>query len=263
MLAADVASDLKDDAAVLCSSLREAGALGLDLMQKGVRNWNKADGSVVTEADIAINDLLQQRLHVSRPHYGWLSEESPDDLRRLQCDKLWIVDPIDGTRSFVNKHDGWCVGAALVQNGRPIISALYRPMIDEFYFAARGFGAWRNAQRMAPRDAAHLQGARLLGTGRAVKILGADVIGENVPQIPLLLRLAYVASGQTDIAISIGKKNDWDLAAGDLLMAESGAVLTSIASTQMIYNRTESWQNGMVAAGPLRHEAVMKRLELL
>lgn len=262
MLVAEVSPDLKDDAELLCAALREAGALGLALMQKGVRNWGKADGSVVTEADIAINDLLHQKLQGARPHYGWLSEESPDDLRRLQCDRLWIVDPIDGTRSFVNKHDGWCIGVALTENGRPTISALYRPMIDEFYFAAHGSGAWRNSKRMAPNDGENLQAARLLGTGRAVKILGAEVNGADVPLIPLLLRLAYVASGQADIAISIGKKNDWDLAAGDLLMAESGAKLTTMDGTQMIYNRPDSWQNGMVAAGPLRHGAVMKKLEM-
>jgi myo-inositol-1(or 4)-monophosphatase len=263
LLAVKVPSDLQLDAELLCAALREAGDLGLDLMAKNVRNWSKSDGSVVTEADLAINDLLFERLQRPRPDYGWLSEETPDDDRRLSCERLWIVDPIDGTRSFVAGTDGWCIGVALIENGRPILSALYRPMLDELYFAAKGAGAWRNVDRMRPRDGASLVQAELLGTGRAVKMMGAEIIGKDVPHIPLLLRLAFVASGQADIALSTGHKNDWDLAAGDLLMQESGAKLTTIDGHQMIYNRVQTWQNGMVAAGPLRHNAVMTRLEMI
>jgi myo-inositol-1(or 4)-monophosphatase len=263
LLAVDLPLPLQDDRDLLCAAVREAGALGLELLDRNVRNWPKPDGSVVTEADLAVNELLFQLLQKPRPHYGWLSEESPDDPKRLDCERVWIVDPIDGTRSFVAKTDGWCIGAALIEHGRPILSALYRPMKDELYFACKGAGAWCNAERLAPRDGANLTGTELLGTGKAVRALGPDVIGKDVPQIPLLLRLAYVASGQADIAMSIGNKNDWDLAAGDLLVQESGAKLTNIEGQQMIYNTPETWQNGMVAAGPLRHHAVMKRLESL
>jgi myo-inositol-1(or 4)-monophosphatase len=263
LLAVDASPAVQDDRELICSAVRQAGALALDLLQKNVRNWPKTDGSVVTEADFAVNELLYSLLQKPRPHYGWLSEESPDDPRRLTCERVWIIDPIDGTRSFVGKTDGWCIGAALIEHGRPILAALYRPMKDEFYFAIKGAGAWCNDTRLAPRDGASLEGAELLGTGKAVRALGSDVVGKDVPQIPLLLRLAYVASGQTDMALSIGNKNDWDLAAGDLLMQEAGAKLTNIDGNQMIYNKPETWQNGMVAAGPLRHHAIMKRLESL
>lgn len=263
MLAAKVTADLRDDAELLCSAVRDAGAMALGLLEKTVRNWAKPDGSVVTEGDIAVNEMLHAKLQIPRPHYGWLSEESPDDARRLNCERVWIVDPIDGTRSFVAKTDGWCIGAALVEHGRPILSVLFRPMINEFYFAAKGCGAWCNSSPLRPRDANTLHGAELLGTGRAVKVLGPEIIGKNVPEIPLLLRLAYVASGQTDIAFSIGNKNDWDLAAGDLLVKEAGAILTTIDGTEMIYNTPEPWQNGMVAAGPQRHKLMLKKLETL
>lgn len=263
MLAVKVSEELQADAELLCATVRQAGALGLQLLHKNIRNWPKQDGSVVTEADIAINEFLQPRLQSPRPHYGWLSEESPDDSRRLTCDRVWIVDPIDGTRSFVNKTDGWCVGVALVEKGRPILAALYRPMTDEFYFAAKGCGAWCNTTPIAPRDGDSLLGAELLGTGRAAKLLAPDVIGKDVPHIPLLLRLAYVASGQTDISLSFGNKNDWDLAAGDLLIQESGATVTTLNGSEMCYNKSETWQNGMVAAGPKRHKLVLKKLETL
>jgi myo-inositol-1(or 4)-monophosphatase len=254
---------VQNDIDLIRDVVRAAGQYGLELLKKNVRNWNKPDGSVVTEADLAINAFLYDRLQKPRPEYGWLSEESPDDVRRLACRRVWVVDPIDGTRSFVKGTDGWCVGVALVEKGRPILSALYRPMVDEFNFAAKGAGAWCNDVAMRPRDGLGLEGAELLGTGRAVKALGSEVIGRDVPQIPLLLRLAYVASGRTDIALSIGNKNDWDLATGDLFMQESGATLTTIDGSEMIYNKPDTWQNGMVAAGPLRHQAVMKKLETL
>jgi myo-inositol-1(or 4)-monophosphatase len=261
LLAVKVSPDLQEDAELLCAAVRAAGALGLDLMHKKVRNWPKSDGSVVTEADLAINDFLYERLQKPRPNYGWLSEESPIEDSRLDFKRLWVVDPIDGTRSFIAGTDGWCIGVALIENGRPILSALFRPMIDEFYFAAKGAGAWRNTDKMRPRDGVSLVGAELLGTGKAIKILGSEIVGTEVPHIPLLLRLALVASGQADIALSIGQKNDWDLAAGDLLMRESGATLTTIDGQEMIYNRAQTSQNGMVAAGPLRHKAAMKKLE--
>jgi myo-inositol-1(or 4)-monophosphatase len=264
LLDVNIPLHLKDDATLLFDSVREAGAIALQLVKQGVRHWNKPDGSVVTEADLQIDSFLKQRLHGARPHYGWLSEESPDTPARLICERLWVLDPIDGTNSFVNGTDGWCIGVALVENGRPVLSALFRPAIDEFFWAAVGSGAYCNRALLVPRDAQTLQNAELLGTGRAAKILMQQgVNGMVAPHIPLLLRLAFVASGRADIALSYGNKNDWDLAAGDLLMQESGAKLTDLDGHQMIYNRPQPWQNGMVAAGVERHRAVLAQLELL
>ena len=259
-----VADHLLADAELLCATMREAGAIGLKLLAQKVKHWAKPDGSVVTEADLAINEFLRENLHSARPDFGWLSEETPDDARRLRCRKLWVVDPIDGTQSFVNGTDGWCIGAALVDGQRPVLSVLFRPVLDEFYFAATGSGAWCNAVRLSPRDGGELSGAELMGTGKALKVLaGAGVKAINSPQHPLLLRLALVAHGRSDIAFSFGNKNDWDLAAGDLLVQESGGKLTTLDGNQMMYNRPDPWQNGMVAAGPLRHASLMKYLETL
>jgi myo-inositol-1(or 4)-monophosphatase len=249
------------DSELLFTAVREAGALGLALAKSGVKYWAKSDGSTVTEADLQIDVFLKQRLHGARPDYGWLSEETPDTLQRLSCQRLWILDPIDGTNSFVNGTDGWCVGVALIENGRPILSALYRPQVEEFYWAKASEGAFCNDEKLVPRDGSEIEGASVLGTGKAIKFLnGLGAIGGHSPQIPLLLRLAFVASGKADIALSIGNKNDWDLAAGDLLMQESGAKLTDYDGKPMIYNRPQPWQNGMVAAGNRRHKTLMEKL---
>jgi myo-inositol-1(or 4)-monophosphatase len=248
----------------LFATVREAGALGLALSKKGVKHWQKPDGSTVTEADLEIDAFLKLHLHGAQPDYGWLSEESVDSDARLACKRLWIVDPIDGTNSFVNGTDGWCIGVALIEDGVPILSALYRPVVDEFFWAVAGGGAYCNAQKLVPRDASGLSGAELLGTGRAAKLLApAGVLGTVAPHIPLLLRLAYVASGRTDIALSFGNKNDWDLAAGDLLVREAGAVVTDLDGKAFVYNRPQPWQNGMISAGKNRHATVLKYLETL
>ncbi len=236
--------------------------MGLELAQKDVRQWHKQDGSTVTEADLAINAFLQQRLSGQRPDYGWLSEETPDTPARLSCQHLWVVDPIDGTNSFVNGTDGWCVGAALVQGQRPVLGAVFRPVKNEFYWAASGAGAWCNDARITPAQSTTLQGARLLGTGRAARLLAEKgVAGQHAPHIPLLLRLAFVASGQADIALSFGNKNDWDVAAGDMIMHEAGAMVTDLTGQPMLYNKPEPWQNGMLASNRNIHGAVLAQVE--
>jgi len=262
--AAKVPPHLKPDAELLFAAVREAGALGLKLAQQNVRHWKKPDGSTVTEADMQIDALLKLRLADARPNYGWLSEETPDDPLRLGKQRLWVVDPIDGTNSFVNGTDGWCIGVALIDGKRPVLSALFRPVADEFYWAARGAGAFCNNSPLKPRGATALHGAELLGTNRAARILGSlGVKGLHAPHIPLLLRLAYVAAGRADIALSFGNKNDWDLAAGDLLMQEAGATLTDLDGSPFVYNKTNPWQNGMLAANAEMHGAVLAQVEKL
>jgi myo-inositol-1(or 4)-monophosphatase len=264
LLDSKLPAHLKADAELLFQTVRKAGALALNLAQKNVRRWNKPDGSTVTEADLEIDLFLKSHLMKQRPDYGWLSEETPDTQVRLGKKHLWIVDPIDGTNSFVNGTDGWCIGVALVENTRPILAALYRPAAGEFYHAVKGAGAFCNDEPLKPRDGSTLENAELLGTGRAAKcLIPFGVNGHNAPQIPLLLRLAYVAAGRADIAMSFGNKNDWDLAAGDLLVEESGAKLTDLDGKQMIYNKPTPWQNGMLAAGLNRHQITWKQLEKL
>lgn len=252
---------LRADAALLIAAVRDAGSLGLSMFQQDVKNWAKSDGSVVTEADLEIDSFLKERLHGQRPTYGWLSEETSDSVERLTCDYLWIVDPIDGTTAFVDKGTEWCIGVALVFKGRPILAALYRPVVDEFYFAAVGMGAFCNGNRLEARDGAALRGTEIMATGNAKSHFLSSGVTPSKTYMPLLMRLAFVASGKTDITMSFGNKNDWDLAPGDLLVQESGGRVSTLDGKTMVYNKPQPWQNGMVAAGRNRHSAVMVQLE--
>src|SRR5258707_2175213 len=135
---------LAHDAALLTEAVREAGALAQSLFRTELKNWTKGASSPVSEADIAVNDLLEARLRAATPDYGWLSEESVDDDARLGKRLVWIVDPIDGTRAYLAHREDWCVSVALVEDASPILAAVFAPASDEFFFAKLGQGATRN-----------------------------------------------------------------------------------------------------------------------
>src|SRR3954470_11553635 len=132
------------DAALLKDTIQQAGALALSLFRTELKNWTKGASSPVSEADIAVNDLLENKLRSVTPDYGWLSEESVDDESRLAKRLVWIVDPIDGTRGYLAGREDWCVSVALVEESLPVLAAVFAPASKEFFFAARGRGAALN-----------------------------------------------------------------------------------------------------------------------
>lgn len=252
---------LTKDAALLFDAVREAGALAMTMFRQNVRRWSKADGSPVGEADVQVDALLRSRLQTCRPAYGWLSEETPDNEERLGCEKVWIADPIDGTRAFINGGSDWCIAVAFVAAGRPTAAAVYRPVHEEFYSAIAGEGARMNGKSLATTDAHTLAKAHVVGTRKSLGPLGnhgilADVSGA----LPLQLRLAFVAAGRIDAAVSFGNKNDWDLAAGDLIVKEAHGMAGDLSGHSCVYNRAQTWQHGMIAAGAKRHAAIAQVL---
>lgn len=249
------------DADLLNDAVREAGLLARSLFRK-VKGWTKSDGSPVTEADLAVDKALKQRLHGARPDFGWLSEETPDTAERLERRQVWIADPIDGTRAFTHGGDEWCVAAALLTDGRPTLAAIYRPMTDDFYEAEIGKGARRNGRPLHVGEAASLARARILGNASALTHLRARAPVEAVPSgnIPLALRLAFVAQGTLDAALSTTAKHDWDLAAGDLLVHEAGGIVTGLSGRSFTYNRAETRQDSYVASSPRLQAALLEHL---
>ena len=252
---------LAQDAELLFDVVREAGALANTMLRQEMRRWSKPDGSPVTEADEQVDHLLRSKLQAARPTYGWLSEESPDDRMRMNCENMWIADPIDGTRAFIRGGSQWCVAAALVSGTRPVAAAVYLPVQEEFYSAIAGEGACMNGQAIAVDSHDTLRGANIVGTSKSLAPLAAHGIRADVSgELPLQLRLAYVAAGQFAGAVSIGNKNDWDLAAGDLIVHEAGGVAGDLSGKAYVYNRRQTWQHGMVAAGRQRHERIIGAL---
>src|SRR4051812_2027042 len=125
---------------LLISAVREAGALALKAFRGSIKQWAKGKSSVVCEVDLAVDKLLRERLTGSQRGYGWLSEETEDDPARLDARTIWIVDPIDGTRSYLAGRVDWSVSAALAVGGRPGLAALFSPPPGGVFFAAAGGG---------------------------------------------------------------------------------------------------------------------------
>jgi len=253
--------DLKRQAARLAESVREAGALALSMFKTPLKNWTKGEAlSPVSDADIAVDVLLRERLAGDDATIAWLSEESVDDPARLNARYVWIVDPIDGTRAYIAGLPDWAVSAALVDNGRPIAACLYAPVSDEFFFAVTGQGATRNGAAIAAASGAELAQARIAAPRRLLERLQA--IAPPFAVMPrthsLALRIARVAEGTFDAGIAGGNSHDWDLAAADLLVHEAGGALTSFAGAAVTYNRPVPRHGTLVAAGRERHAALLR-----
>jgi myo-inositol-1(or 4)-monophosphatase len=251
---------LTRDAALLAGVVREAGALALSLFRTELKSWTKGQSSPVSEADIAVNDLIETRLRAATPDYGWLSEESADDPSRLGKPLTWIVDPIDGTRAYLARQEDWSVSIALVADGLPVLGAVFAPASDEFFFATRGRGTALNGVPVAPAPGAAIDFPKIAGPKPLVERLGGMREGESLhPRIgSLALRLVRVAEGRLDAAFAGGHSRDWDLAAADLIVHEAGGEMTTLAGERMVYNQTDVRHGLLVAAGRARHAHIVK-----
>jgi myo-inositol-1(or 4)-monophosphatase len=158
---AEGTAPLADDHALLCEAVREGGAVALGYFQAGFEVREKTPGDPVTDADLAVDALLRERLAGPRPGYGWMSEESADSRARLDAPRTWVVDPIDGTKGFVSGSDEWVISAALVESGRPVAAAIFNPLREEFYDAANGGGTRLDGRPVRVTRAASLHGLRL------------------------------------------------------------------------------------------------------
>jgi myo-inositol-1(or 4)-monophosphatase len=237
----------------LVSAAREAGALALEYFRQGERTsakvTAKAGGSPVTDADLAADSLLKRRLQDALPGAGWLSEETVDDFERLSRRSLIVVDPIDGTRAFVIGDPRWAVSAALVVDERPVAGVVHAPALDETYAAARGEGARFNGATLVaavgwpPRIAA---GPKPIIQAMADE-LGASV--EIIPRVPsLAYRLCMGARGSVDFAIAAENSHDWDIAAADIVLGESGAHLIDASGERLRYNSRRVRRGALLAA---------------
>ncbi len=255
--------DLSQISAQLDAAVRDAGALAHSMFGAPLKNWTKGPAeSPVSEADIAVDDLLRTRLSAGNDGIAWLSEESVDDPVRLTARYVWIVDPIDGTRAYIAGLPDWAVSAALVADGRPVVACLYAPVTEQFFAARANGGATCNGMAIAASQGAELAGARIAGPRSLLERLGAVMPPFSaMPRLrSLALRLAQVAHGACDIAFAGGNSHDWDLAAADLLVHEAGGALTSITGGTVTYNRPVPRHGMLVAAGRDRHAALIELL---
>ena len=252
--------NLARDAALLTDTVREAGALALSLFGTELKNWTKGASSPVSEADIAVNELIANRLRSVTPNYGWLSEESADDQDRLGKSSVWIVDPIDGTRAYLAGREDWCVSVALVKDAQPVLAAVFAPASGEFFFARRNHGTLLNGVMVRATAGTELDFSRMAGPKPLVERLNRS--GDEISLHPrigsLALRLCRVAEGRLDAAFAGGQSRDWDLAAANLIVQEANASMTALSGDVILYNRREVTHGVLVAAGRDRHARIVE-----
>jgi myo-inositol-1(or 4)-monophosphatase len=252
-----------DDFDLLREATQEAGRLALSYFGRSIAKETKADGSVVTEADHAVDALLAARLRKARSGYGWLSEESAEHDSRVDARRVWVVDPIDGTRAFIQGHDDWTVSAALLEDGVPVLAAVVNPVRGESFEARAGCGAFLNGRLIRPSEKAGLEGARLLAPDSMLKNSRWRTPWPAIRPVwanSILYRLALVASGEADATFALKPKWEWDVAAGALLVSESGGVMTGPDGEPLTFNSAEAKVRGFLASGAKLHQILLERM---
>lgn len=222
-----------------------------------------ADGSPVTDADMAVNAVLEEVLRGARPGYGWLSEESADDPARLGAERVFIVDPIDGTRSFIEGSDSWAHSLAVAQDGEITAAVVFLPMRERLYSAALGEGTRLNDAEVHASEVATLETAEILATKPSMQ---PDHWRSPMPQLKrshrpsIAYRLGLVAEGRFDAMLTLRPSWEWDIAAGALLLSEAGAMISDRSGQRIRFNAAHPKHDGVVAANPALHGAILDRL---
>lgn len=219
-------AELQAELELLRAAAAEAGRIAMGYFRQNPEVWFKGGNSPVSEADYAADHYLRETLMAARPDYGWLSEETADNLDRLGARRTFVVDPIDGTRGFVEGRTAWCVSVAVVENGRSLAGVLECPARNETYWAMAGCGAFLNGAPLKVHEACD-----------RVRIAGPKPMIDKMPEewqerldreayIPsLAYRVAMIASGVLDATFVKPNAHDWDIAAAELILSEAGGKL--------------------------------------
>ena len=248
---------MSDLLAQVSEAARAAGAMAFSRWRGEFASWDKVPGEVVCEIDLAANDMLHAALGRLDPEAGWLSEETADSAERLMRSRVWVVDPIDGTRDFVRGRPGWCVSVALVEGGRALLGVLDAPARDEHWAAAAGKGATLNGAALHASDRTELAGARV--PADVLPKADHDLVMVERPN-SIALRMAMVARGDADLLAALRWGHEWDIAAAALIAQEAGAVVTDARGSTLRFNSTKGEMFGVLACAPGIHGAAVERL---
>lgn len=254
---------LDADLALIIEAAQEAGALALALRGAGLEVQYKPGNSPLTNADLAADALLTQRLRTARPDYGWLSEETADNAERLDKQRLFIVDPIDGTRAFIKGRPWWSVCIAVVEADRPIAAVVFAPDLDETYTAVANGGAHLNGQAIEASQTALVEGCGMVGDEVMFKHPAWPTPWPTMriePRNSTAYRMCLVASGAFDATIAMSPKSDWDIAAAELIATEAKAHCRDHTGRPFAYNRPNPQQPSLVCAAPRLAPLILERV---
>lgn len=240
-----------EDRDLLRASAVTAGIIAAGYFRRDLKTWTKEGASPVSEADIILDNYLHNALTGARPGYGWLSEESTDDPARLKHSRVFIVDPIDGTRGFIRGDDSWTVSLAVVEDGIPIAGVVYAPARDEMYDAALGLGARLNGQPLV-RQRHPGRTSPLIPAPGAVhqELQAAGFEYTRGPYFPsLAYQLVQVATGRLDAGVARRGARDWDIAGAACILKEAGLGFEDVCIGALRFNRPEIRHGALAALG--------------
>ncbi len=240
------------------NAVLQAGKMILQVTSDGFETQIKADQSPLTIADLEANRILHTALMGDFPDYGWLSEETRDDPIRLEKQRVWIVDPLDGTREFTLNIPEYATSVALVDNGIPILAVIYNPCTDEMFEAVQGGGTKLNGQPVLCKHE--------LGEKPLVEVSRSDMekgrlaaFEENLNVQPcgsIAYKLARLSAGVADSTLSVTPKNEWDIAAGILLVNEASGKAVNLDGQPFVFNQPDTLVNGVIAANQQAYEPI-------
>jgi len=254
------ARDLK----LLTDAAHAAGDIARKFFQANPETWDKADNQgPVTEADLAVDRMLHGELLKARPDYGWLSEETEDTTARLTRQRVFIIDPIDGTRAFIAGEKTFAHSLAIAEDGEIVTAVVHLPMKGLTYSAFKGGGAFLNGKLILASTVQDIPSARVLITRPT---LNPELWPGGVPDLSpnfrpsLAYRMCLAADGSFDGMITLRDTWEWDVAAGDLIAREAGATVTTRENLAARYNNPKPLLAGMIAASKLLHPQFIERL---
>lgn len=242
---------------IAVQTVRRAGAVvasyfrgAYELREKGGRE----EGNPVTTADVVADAVLREGIAREFPGDGWLSEETLDSHERLGRRRVWIADPIDGTREFVRGIPEFATSLALIEDGAPRVGVVYNPITQELFAASAGSGTLHLL-----RERAGLEGARVLASHSELVagVLAPLVWATLEPVGSIAYKLALLAAGRADAAVSLRWKSEWDVAAGTLLVLEAGGAVTDLQGKPLVFNQVMPGIRGVAAAAPALHKRLV------
>ena len=246
-----------DDLTLLTDAAMEAGAIASRYFHGDAKAWDKPDGTgPVTEADLAVDNFLRNELLRARSGYGWLSEETTDNAARLAAEHVFIVDPIDGTRAFIDGSQDWAISLAVVHDGKPSAAAIYLPERQALFAAAAGSGATLDGTPIATSSQTDLGQAQILMTKPNLQ---PHFWRDDTPKLKrsfrssLAYRMGLVAQGRYDAMLALRATWEWDIAAGALIVSEAGGTASDGNGAPLRFNNPHPQVAGVLAAGAPLH----------
>jgi len=233
---------------------RAAAAVLLRHFEEGTETWEKSEDNPVTAADLESDKVIAEHLRAAFPNDALLSEETVADPTRTENTRVWIVDPMDGTKEFTKRIPEFCVSIALCESGVPVVGVIHNPMSGVSIWASQGDGCFRDGERVRVSSVSQLEDAVMIASRTEIsrdKFAAHDGWFKEIKPVgSIAWKLACVACGDGDLNVSLAPKNEWDVCAGDVLVREAGGVYVAFDGTQRLYNQSDPLIETFMAAGP-------------